>query len=177
MQEMSVHTELDDLTDVIEHIKNTGIAGDNPVFVLGMSQGGYVAAEAAARRPDDIAGLLLFFPAFNINDLISAHFSSPEEVPEYVTIFDQTVSRKYFTDAMSEPIIEDMEAYPNPVLILHGSEDDVVPYSCSKNAAEHFPNAEFHLIEGAGHGFFLQDAETAFGYCMEFLSPLIPEKE
>ena len=177
MQEMSVHTELEDLNDVIDHIKNIGIAKDNPVFVLGMSQGGYVAAEAAARRPEEIAGLLLFFPAFNINDLISAHFSSPEEVPDYVTIFDQTVSRKYFLDAMSEPIIEDMDQYTGPVLILHGSEDDVVPYSCSKNAAEHFPNAEFLLIEGAGHGFFLQDAETALGYCMEFLSPLIPEKE
>ena len=177
MQEMSVHTELDDLNDVIEHIKNTGIAGDNPVFVLGMSQGGYVAAEAAARQPEDIAGLLLFFPAFNINDLIFAHFSSPEEVPEQVTIFDQTVSRNYFLDAMSEPIIEDMESYPGPVLILHGSEDDVVPSSYSENAAQHYPDAEFHLIEGAGHGFFLQDAETAFGYCMEFLNKHIPEQE
>ena len=173
MQEMSVHTELEDLNDVIDHIKTIGIAGNNPITVLGMSQGGYVAAEAAARRPEEIAGLILFFPAFNINDLISAHFSSPEEVPEYVTIFDQTVSRQYFLDAMSEPIIEDMESYDKPVLILHGSEDDAVPYSYSENAAEHFPNAEFYLIDGAGHGFFLQDAETAFEYCMEFLSKYI----
>jgi pimeloyl-ACP methyl ester carboxylesterase len=78
---------------------------------------------------------------------------------------------------MSEPITEDMEQYTGPVLILHGSEDDAVPYSYSEEAAQHFPNAEFHLIEGAGHGFFLQDAETALGYCMEFLSQHIPEPE
>ena len=173
MMEMSVHTERDDLFDAIDHVKNIGIAGDNPIIVLGMSQGGYVAAEAAAQRPDEIAGLILFFPAFNINDLIFANFSSPEEVPESVTIFDQTVSRKYFTDAMSEPITQDMESYRKPVLILHGSEDDVVLPSYSEDAAKHYPNAEFHLIEGAGHGFFLQDAETAMSFCMPYVQKIL----
>ena len=176
MAEMSVHTELEDLNDVLAHIKDTGIAGRNPVFVLGMSQGGYVAAEAAARQPDEIAGLLLFFPAFNINDLILAEYPSEEDVPAQGSIFDQTVSRKYFLDAMHEPITEDMEAYAGPVLILHGSEDAVVPCSYSETAAAHYPNAELHLIEGAGHGFFLQDADTALSYCLPFLSRIIAEQ-
>ena len=169
LYDMSVHTEEEDLKDVIRHLRETGIADGQPIILLGMSQGGYVVTETAADLPDEIAGLILMFPAFNINDLITAEFSSPEDVPESVTIFDQTVSRKYFVDAMNEPIREDMKQYAGPVLLLHGSNDPIVPAQCSLDAAELFPDAEVHLIEGAEHGFFGPQADGAFSLCLSFL--------
>lgn len=169
LYDMSVHTEEEDLKDVLRHLQETGIAKDQPIILLGISQGGYVVTETAADLPDEIAGLILLFPAFNINDLINAEFSSPEDVPESVTIFDQTVSRRYFVDAMNEPIREDMKQYAGPVLLLHGSGDPIVPAQYSLDAAEQFPNAEVHLIDGAEHGFFGPHEDEAFAYCMEFL--------
>ena len=70
---------------------------------------------------------------------------------------------------MNEPIREDMKQYAGPVLLLHGSNDPIVPAQYSLDAAEQFPNAEVHLIDGAEHGFFGPHEDEAFAYCMEFL--------
>ena len=39
-----------------------------------------------------------------------------------------------------------------PTLIVHGNADDVVPYDYSLTLASRIPGAEFHTIDGAGHG-------------------------
>lgn len=38
-----------------------------------------------------------------------------------------------------------------PTLVMHGSEDGLVPASHGRNIAKTIPNAKFHLIEGMGH--------------------------
>ena len=38
-----------------------------------------------------------------------------------------------------------------PTLIIHGSEDIILPLSQRRYMKEHVPNAELVIIEGAGH--------------------------
>lgn len=38
-----------------------------------------------------------------------------------------------------------------PVLIIHGSRDDLVPLSVAREAARRIPRASLHVIEGCGH--------------------------
>ena len=167
--QMSVRTEADDLMDVTDYVRTLDFVDRNNLFLLGQSQGGYVVTEIAHMRQEDLRGIILMFPAFNINDLTAERYSAPEEVPETGVIFDQTVGRSYFLDAMAEDIEADMRAYNGHVLLLHGSEDDIVPITYSKRASELFPDAQLITIEQASHGFFGEHAETAVNACVSFI--------
>jgi pimeloyl-ACP methyl ester carboxylesterase len=43
-----------------------------------------------------------------------------------------------------------------PALVVHGDEDDIVPYEDARRVAAS-RRAEVHTIEGAGHGFRTRD--------------------
>ena len=173
--EMSVVTEADDLRAVIAHVKAMDYVNPDEVYLLGMSQGGYVATEVAAEQQDAIAGMILLYPAYNINDIVRKMYPDTSSIPETAAIFDTVVGKNYFLDALSVNIEADMKAYKGPVLILHGDQDPIVPLSYSKQALTCFSDARLIVIEGAQHGFFedkevIQDRE-----CMYFLLDHCPK--
>jgi len=51
-----------------------------------------------------------------------------------------------------------------PVLVLHGDRDEVVPFQLGKALAERFPRARLVRIEGAGHNDLWEHAPTASEY-------------
>lgn len=38
-----------------------------------------------------------------------------------------------------------------PTLVIHGTEDPLIPIECGKDTAENIPHSEFHAIEGMAH--------------------------
>jgi len=56
-------------------------------------------------------------------------------------------------------LISSAGAISKPALILHGSEDAVVPLTAGQWLAEKLPQAEFHRFEQCGHAPFLTQAE------------------
>jgi len=66
--EMSVLTEADDLFAVLDEMKNNPLVDKSRIFLVGKSQGGYVATIAAAQRVEDIAAMVLWYPAYVIED-------------------------------------------------------------------------------------------------------------
>ena len=60
--------------------------------------------------------------------------------------------------------------YEGPVLILHGTADDAVDCANSKKAAEIYKNVRLELIEGAGHGFFKENAVRALELLKAFVN-------
>ena len=174
--DMSILTEAEDLDAVIDHVKAMPEVNSGYLFLLGQSQGGVVASIEASRRRDEIAGLILMYPAYNVQNLTKEMFPDPEKIPAAGEIYDQTVSRKYFLDALSVDFPSVMKSYDKEVLILHGSEDTTVPLSYSKTAAETFPSADLTVVSGAGHGFDLPDAPLVDGKCMSYLLAHTPEE-
>lgn len=170
MLSMSVKTEADDLKEVIRFVKEQNFVSPGSLFLLGQSQGGYVCTMYAGEKSSDLTGLILMYPAFNINDLTEEIVSKAGGIPETGVIFDQTVSHIYFEDALAEAIEEDMKHTELPVLILHGSNDPVVPPAYSEQASRLFPHASFHLIQDAEHGFFGPQTDEAFTYCTDFIT-------
>jgi len=151
--DMSVLTEAADLNAVIDSLKQREEFDPERVFLLGRSQGGFVAAYVAEERPQDICAMVLLFPGFVISDDMKALAPDPEEIPETVELMGATIGRIYLKDAMSVDIYEKMGNYPGDVLIFHGTADSIVPLSYSERAAAAFPSAELVTIEGADHGF------------------------
>ena len=56
-----------------------------------------------------------------------------------------------------------------PTLILHGTDDQVVPVENARLLEEKLPNSRLELIEGGSHLFFIEDDELVSEHLLEFL--------
>jgi alpha-beta hydrolase superfamily lysophospholipase len=130
-----------------------GLAG-LPLALVGSSAGGAVATEAAERgAPIDALGLL----------------AAPATWVSFAD--DPSVAVRRITEESGMPLTEEVLADPAlwagefeavvteqaivhvrvPVLILHGSDDDVVPVEHARRLAEQAPRAELVIIEEGAH--------------------------
>ena len=154
MLDMSVLTEARDLEAVMDGLLDGDYVGEGGLFLMGESQGGLVSALVAASRPDDVAGLVLFYPALSIPDDARARFSDASAIPDEVeALFGITVGRRYYEDVLGLDPLAEIGAYAGPVTIYHGDKDEVVPLDYSQRAVEAYESAELHVVSGAGHGF------------------------
>ncbi|MBQ3449031.1 MAG: alpha/beta fold hydrolase [Synergistaceae bacterium] len=163
--EMSVMTEVRDLESVIEAAKSWNFVDTDKIAVIGGSQGGAVSVITAARHADEIAGLVLLYPALIIQDDLHKKFAEKDDCPpvySYNGWLD--VSPIYVNDMWDYDIYADMPKYSKPVLILHGDKDFIVPIEYSQRAAKTYPDSEFHVIKNGGHGFQGETFEQAIGY-------------
>ena len=151
MLDMSVLTEADDLNAIIDFFKDD--ARFSEICLWGASQGGFVSAYVASQRPQDVAKVILEFPAIVLQDDAKARANADGSFPETSRVMGVAISRKYNEDAVSFDFYDLIGAYTGPVLILHGDKDPIVPLRYSQRAAEVFPNAELIVMPGQGHGF------------------------
>lgn len=171
--EMSPLTEAEDIAVLLEAAADWAGVDADRIVLLGESQGGFAAAVAAGRDPKRVAGLMLLYPAFVIPDDVRARFPDLADIPEmsadYLWV---TVGSRYATDMHGYDAYSEIAAFTDPVLIIHGSDDDLVPLSYSEQAVRVYPDARLEIIRGAGHGFGPADAQTALELMMDFLQQI-----
>jgi pimeloyl-ACP methyl ester carboxylesterase len=127
-----------------------GLLDVAPTVLIGSSLGAYIAALAAARRPERVPALVLMAPAFGFADrwerrigpeALAAwrrdgvtnvlHYGRNREEPLSIALLDEAVLHP----AEPDPLC--------PALVLHGRHDDTVPLS----VAEAFAARRRHLRE------------------------------
>lgn len=167
--EMSVLTEAADLEAILDYFVQCDCIDTSRIFLFGRSQGGFVSAYVAAERRNQIKAMILFYPAFVIQDDARARAFEDGTFPETCVALGMEIGRKYGEDAVSFDIYEKIGNYTGDVLILHGTEDDIVPVHYSQRALEIYPAAELILLENQGHGFTGQGLEDATAASVEFL--------
>ena len=165
---MTLFTEKEDLSALIDYAKQ--IKGFNgSLYLFGGSQGGMVSAMVAEERATDIRGMVLLFPGFCIpDDWNNTHYPidrypTPESIPESIDFWGVKLGRNFVLTMRDLDIYANMADFQNPVLIMHGTNDAIVPISYSQRAAEIYPNAELITYNGEGHGFTpgtMRDVET-----------------
>lgn len=170
--EMSVMTEVSDLEIIMEAASEWEFVDENKIVLLGTSQGGITSAIAAARHTDQISGLVLMYPAFLVGDAVHEQFDSLEEVPDRFQFNWITAGRPYVEDMWDYDVYEEIGNYTGKVLLLHGSADSIVPVSYSDRAAEVYEDAEYYVIDGAGHGFHGADFDEAVRYVFDYLQEI-----
>ena len=162
VMEMTILTETEDMLVVLDGIRALDAVDETSVFLMGLSQGGFVATRAAARRTDDVKGLIAFYPAYGLQDDVKERTANGNHITEDTsTVNGLPVDTSEIEDGLSFNIFESMKSYAGPVLIVHGEEDDMTPIYYSERAALTFANAELVSIDGAGHGFFDEDEQYA----------------
>ena len=166
--DMTVFTEVEDLRAVVKTVKSLDYIDPSRVYLLGSSQGGLVSALLADECPDDFAGMILFYPAFNIPEMVKM-FSGFGDLGNFGDFGDfggfgdwgdfgdfggmMSMSEAYINSIKDFDVWSHIGKFPKPVCIVHGTQDMIVPISNSEKAVELYPTATLNKIEGANHGF------------------------
>ena len=136
-----------------EHLTITGqlgvvgrTVGETPAVLMGSSLGGYLAALYAVRHPEAVEKLILLAPAFQFPKRWRERYPVSE-----LEAWRKTGSAKVYHYGYKEErelsygLIEDAQRYENepdfrqPVLVLHGVHDPVVPIGLSEEFARAHP--------------------------------------
>ena len=145
--EMTVFTEVEDLRAVVKTVKSLDYVDSSNVCLLGSSQGGLVSALLADECPDYFAGMILFYPAFNIPEMVKM-FSGFGDFGGMMSM-----SEAYINSIKDFDVWSHIGKFSKPVCIIHGTADMIVPISNSVKAVGLYPSATLNKIEGANHGF------------------------
>lgn len=174
MLNMSVKTELADLTQVVEKLGSETFVNKSQMSLFGASQGGVIASLYAAAYPDRVYKLMLIFPAFVLFDDVKETYrelGSPDldQLPDSLTHRNATLGKIYLIDALDIDIQAELAKITAPTLIIHGTDDAVVPYQYAVDASQTIPNAELVTVEGGEHRIDKRFALTAVPAIQKFL--------
>ncbi len=174
---MTIFTEEQDLKAVVAYAKSLPETDASSVTLMGCSQGGVVSGLVAADLQEEIAQLILFYPALCIPDdaragsMMFAKFD-PANIPETFHCGPMKLGRDYAASVLKLDLIAEISRYPGRVLIVHGTDDKVVNYHYSERAQEAYQNATLRLIPQGQHGFSKKDDQCALDYVEQFIRNL-----
>ena len=155
--DMTLFTEKKDLLAVVNAVQEQ--FQPSSISLMGCSQGGFVSALTAKELGKEIIrSLILFYPAFCIpDDARKGHMMfyrfDPQNVPDLLGRIPMKLGGNYARVVMHMNPFEEIQGYDGPVLLVHGTADNIVNISYSRQARSVYPECEYHEIEGAGHGF------------------------
>ena len=168
--DMSVMTESADLEAVFNTAQTWDFVDTSRIFFQGGSQGGLVSAITGVRLKDKIAGMILLYPAFGMYDFVHRAYPSYESISGTMEIVnDMVIGEAFGKDLWNYDVREHLSEFTKPVIIIQGTEDNIVLPSVTEQAAKLIPNCEMKLINGAGHGFGGAELDEAANYAMEYL--------
>jgi len=171
--EMSVLTQVQDLLEVIKAIKTMPFVNKKQLFLFGESQGGLVSALVASLLKDDIKGLMLLYPALNIPDNARNEYNHISAIPQQFGLWGTPLGKCYYEDIYKLNVFKSIGHYLGPVIIFHGSHDELVPVEYSKKAKQIYHNADLKIIDYVGHGFYGPISKKVAQLMIQFISDFI----
>ncbi len=130
------------------------------LYLCGHSQGGLTVILAAALKHEFIRGIIPLSPAVMIpeasrqGEVLGVKFD-PNNIPDELISADPnkywTLNGNYARAAQMIHVEEAFARYTGPVLLVHADTDEVVPFSCSENAARSYHNASLVTIPDDTH--------------------------
>ena len=175
-KDMTVFTEVEDLTAVMNHALSQSFVKGEKLILMGCSQGGFVSAMTAARLPEKVEKLVLFYPALCIPDdaragkMMLFRFD-PNSIPDILGKHPIELGGDYARSVIDKNPYALIAGYAGPVLIVHGTADKIVKLRYSEQARETYGHDRCMLvtIEGAGHGFRREADKRAIATLREFV--------
>ena len=175
-RDMTVFTEVEDLTSVISHTLSQNFVKGEKLILMGCSQGGFVSAITAAQMPEKVEKLVLFYPALCIPDdaragkMMFFRFN-PNSIPDVLGKRPIEMGGDYARSVVDKNPYAMIAGYKGSVLIVHGTVDKVVKLRYSEQAREAYGHDRCTLvtIEGAGHGFRREADKRVIATLREFV--------
>lgn len=166
---MSLRDQQSDLIALVDYFGARNDVDPGKVVLIGESQGGLVASLVGSAMPDKVSKLVLTFAAFCIPDHHNGKYPSPQQIPDTTYIWNVPLGKRYFEELRTIDAYSDMTNFAEPVLLVHGDKDPVVPLSYSEKAVAIYPDARLKVIKGAGHGFKKDEFALYMSWLKDFL--------
>ncbi len=164
---MSILDEVSDLKAIVNHFHRQG---HRHIVLIGESQGGLVAALTAAELTDEVAQLVLVYPALCIPDNWRERYPRVEDIKDVTELWGVKMGRRFFEEIHDMHPLDIIGKYRGSVLIVQGDADRVVSMEDSRRAQQLYsPGTRLHIIAGAGHGFKPQEFEQEVEQLKAFL--------
>lgn len=167
--DMTLLTEREDALTLLDFLRAHPAIDPARVILFGGSMGGIVSVLASQKRPEDIAGLALLFPALCIPDNWNSRFPRAEDIPEALDFWGMTLGRNFFLTLRDMDVFARMPEYSKPVLILQGDQDSVVRMEDSERAVSLYPHAALRVFPGEAHGFTPEADAEVFRQVLHFV--------
>lgn len=156
-EDMTLYTEMEEAQVILDWVRRDERIDPNRVSVLGLSMGGLVASLLAGERPQEVKRLALLAPAGNMEQLIM-YAMTTYGVDERTEVFDYSgnlVGRGFPASLHNLDTFERAKGFAGPVLIVHGAQDETVPYQVSQQYQElaYGGRAVLKVLDGADHTF------------------------
>lgn len=160
--DMSVMTEISDLKNVIADIKTNKYVEVERLYLMGESMGGLVSALVAPDVANDINGLALMYPAFNLPDDVRGNYPDRDNIPDKPKMLWTDVGKKFVEDVYDLDSYTAAAKYTGDVVIFHGDSDNVVDVKYSEKVVGYYNgNAVLNIIKNATHGFSAKQAASS----------------
>lgn len=156
-EDMTLNTELEEASAILDWVRQDSRIDPHRISLLGLSMGGLVASLLAGDRPQDVHRLALLAPAGNMDQLI-AHAMNAYGVHERMDVFDYAgnlIGRGFPESLQDMRVFERAKQFQGPVLLIHGTKDEAVPYQVSLKYQQdaYEGRAVLQILEGADHTF------------------------
>jgi 3-oxoadipate enol-lactonase len=186
-ESQSMATFVNDTVALLDHL---GLA---PAHVYGQSFGGMVAMQMALSHPRHVRSLVLGCthagPARSVKPgadarvpkdkpylaLYAPAFAEehPEHVEEDILVGSQNprplhAGRRQWQVFQSWDVWDRLGEISRPTLVIHGTEDRLVPVENGRRLAAAIPGAELVLLEGAGHVYHSEQPDVADRAVLDF---------
>ncbi|QSO48124.1 alpha/beta hydrolase [Alicyclobacillus mengziensis] len=182
-EDMTLSGEVSDANAILDMVKSYPGIDTDRVNLLGLSMGGLVASLVAGTRPSDVHRLVLMAPAATMYRIAAeldrkraaGEIDAPEIEGKDVA-YDNAgnlVGLSFVNELRHLDAYSVAKGYDGPVLLVHGTRDEAVPYQVSHEYKEkcYGDKATLHIIEGADHTFNSYAWETDVIYSvLEFLA-------
>ncbi|WP_293387114.1 S9 family peptidase [Nevskia sp.] len=156
-------TMIDDIIDGTRWAIEQGYADPGRIGISGASYGGYAALMSGIREPDLFRSVVSFAGVFDLPKL-----KADSDISE------RRSGRNYIDESIGDSVDSLRAASPSsyidrlkaPVFIVHGEEDERVPFNQAKELRKALKKAdhphEWLAVEAEGHGFYKPENRTLF---------------
>jgi len=140
---------------VVDHVRSYDFVTD--LYLCGHSQGGLLVMLIAGMCPDRFKAIIPMSPAWMIPEYARAGEMlgtkmDPLNIPdEFVQNGENHLSGNYVRVAQTIHPEDEIERFTGPVLIIHGDQDEAVPYEYGQKAEKLYKNARLVTIAGDDH--------------------------
>lgn len=154
-KEHTLYKWVSNMLKVVEHAKELDFVTD--LYICGHSQGGLLVMLIAGMHPALFKGVIPLSPAWMIpeyaraGELLGTKFD-PWNIPDSIVQAESNVlSGNYIRVAQTIHVEDEIERYKGQVLVIHGDQDEAVPYEYGVKAVELYENARLVTIAGDDH--------------------------
>jgi pimeloyl-ACP methyl ester carboxylesterase len=127
------------------------------LYVGGHSQGGLTAMLAAGLEHDRISGAILLSPAWTIPEmarkgLMLGRPFDPAHIPDSIPLGPGAdLDGNYLRVAQTIYVEDAIDRFTGPVLLVHGTADETIPWQHTERAARRYRDASVVLVEDDTH--------------------------